>query len=209
MKTDDLIKALAEDTVAEPGPAALLARLLPPALLLSFLAMWATLGLRADLGDAMTTFVPAMRHVLTLTLALLALWIGLSRLRPDSHQRLWPFALPLLAALAMLIYGVRTTPPDGLMMALEGKSNLICLVAIPLLSIAPVAAFLLAFRQGAATSPALSGALAGLAGGGLGAAIYALHCTEVSPLFYVTWYGLAIAIVATGSALVGRRLLRW
>lgn len=41
------------------------------------------------------------------------------------------------------------------------------------------------------------------------AAGYALHCTEDSPLFFVSWYGLAIAIVGTLGAWLGHRFLRW
>jgi hypothetical protein len=51
--------------------------------------------------------------------------------------------------------------------------------------------------------------LAGLAGGGLGAAVYALHCIEDNPMFFVTWYGVAIAGVTVVSALIGSRILRW
>jgi hypothetical protein len=86
---------------------------------------------------------------------------------------------------------------------------MVCLIAVPLLSVPPVAALFLAFRQGAPMRPALAGALAGLAGGGLGAAVYALHCTEDSPLFYVTWYGTAIGIVTLVATLLGARILRW
>ena len=57
--------------------------------------------------------------------------------------------------------------------------------------------------------PALAGFVAGLGGAGMAAAVYALHCTEDSPLFYVTWYGLAIGGVAVVSAVAGARLLRW
>jgi hypothetical protein len=64
-------------------------------------------------------------------------------------------------------------------------------------------------RRGATTAPRLAGALAGLAGSGLAAAIYTLHCTENSPLFYVTWYGLGIVVVTLVSAAIGKRYLRW
>ena len=53
------------------------------------------------------------------------------------------------------------------------------------------------------------GRLAGLASGGLATAIYALHCTEDNPLFFVTWYGLAILLMAGVGALCGRWVLRW
>ena len=38
---------------------------------------------------------------------------------------------------------------------------------------------------------------------------YAMHCIEDSPLFYVTWYGLAIGGVTLVSTLIGARVLRW
>jgi hypothetical protein len=66
-----------------------------------------------------------------------------------------------------------------------------------------------ALRSGATTAPGLAGWVAGVAGGGFAAMIYALHCTEDSPLFYVTWYGLAIIGVTVASVLIGRRILRW
>lgn len=209
MKTDDLINALSQDVTAEPGPAAVLARALPVGLLLSILGLWASIGFRADLGQAMTSFVPLMRHVLTLALFAVALALGLRLLRPEGRAHLWPLLLPAAAAGGMLIWALTMTPPEGWQMALEGKTQMVCLIAVPLLSIPPVAALMLAFRQGAPMRPALAGALAGLAGGGLGAAVYALHCTEDSPLFYVTWYGTAIGIVTLAATLLGARILRW
>ncbi len=94
-------------------------------------------------------------------------------------------------------------------MAVVGKTMLTCLTMIPLLSILPVTAILLTLRQGATTAPRLASAVAGLAGSGAAAAIYATHCIEDSPLFYVTWYGLAILGVTAVSAAIGSRLLRW
>jgi hypothetical protein len=209
MNTDDLIRALAEDHAPGTSPAAMLARTLPVAIVISLIAVWATLGLRSDLGHAMTSAVPLLRHVLTLALFAIALTLGWRILRPEGNARLWPLAVPAVAAAALLVWGLMTTPQEGWQMALEGKTQMVCLIAVPLLSIPPVTALLLAFRQGAVMHPALGGALAGLAGGGLGAAIYALHCIEDSPLFYVTWYGVAIAIVTAASALIGSRILRW
>ena len=42
-----------------------------------------------------------------------------------------------------------------------------------------------------------------------GAALYAIHCTEDSPLFYAVWYGLAILVATAIGAALGRFLLRW
>lgn len=61
----------------------------------------------------------------------------------------------------------------------------------------------------ASTRPGLTGFVAGITSGGLAAAVYAFHCTYDSPLFYGTWYVVAVLAVAGVSALIGRRLLRW
>jgi hypothetical protein len=44
---------------------------------------------------------------------------------------------------------------------------------------------------------------------GFATSVYSLVCTEDSPLFYVTWYGLGILLVAGLGAALGARLLRW
>lgn len=209
MKTDDLIRALGEDTTTDPSEVALLARYLPVAMLVSFVALWLALGPRDDLRLALTSFPPLLRHVLTLALFAVSLLLGLRLLRPEAKAPLWVLAVPMFAALGAVLWALQTTPSEGWQMALEGKTQLTCLVSIPLLSIPPVAAFLAAFKSGATTRPAWSGALAGMAGGALGAAIYAFHCIEDSPLFFVTWYGVAIAIVTAASAILGSRFLRW
>ena len=57
--------------------------------------------------------------------------------------------------------------------------------------------------------PALAGVVAGLVAGGLGAAVYAIHCPDDSPLFVAVWYSIAIAFVATVGGLAGHSVLRW
>jgi hypothetical protein len=84
-----------------------------------------------------------------------------------------------------------------------------CLVAIPAFSIPTLAALLYAMRESAPSNPTLAGAMAGLAAAGIAATYYASNCTDDSPLFVATWYTLAVAVVATAGALIGRRLLRW
>jgi hypothetical protein len=73
----------------------------------------------------------------------------------------------------------------------------------------PVAALFLALRAGAPTRPAAAGAIAGLLGGGLAATLYAINCTDDSPLFVAVWYSLAIAAVSLIAAMAGRSMLRW
>ena len=208
MRTDDLIRAMAADTVR---PDAVLGRLigLPLALMLSFAGLWLWLGPRADLWLALQDPVSAMRIVLTLALGGLALWAVLRLARPGARVVMWPLAV--VAGVAAALWGAAyvSVPAEALGMAIQGKTMLGCLTAIPLLAVLPTGVMVYALRAGAPTRPALAGAVAGLAGGGLAAAIYALHCTEDSPLFFVTWYGTAVLGVAAISALIGGRVLRW
>lgn len=211
MKTDDLIRAFSADTMLAPDPRTNLIAGLVPSLLIAVLAVWVTLGFRADLVAAMLEPVSVARIVLTGTLGLIAARIALHFARPEGAQtaRLWPLAAVAVAALGLLLWAYITTPAEARQMATVGKTMTTCLVAIPLLSVLPVAMLHKTLRQGAVTAPLRAGFVAGLAGSGLSAAIYALYCTEDSPLFYVTWYGLAIAGVTLVSTLIGARSLRW
>ena len=92
---------------------------------------------------------------------------------------------------------------------LVGTNALICLSAIPVLSIGPLVAILVALRRAAPASPVLAGAAAGMMAAFAGASLYAFHCFDDSPLFVVTWYALATLPVIAIGALAGHRLLRW
>jgi hypothetical protein len=211
MKTDDLIRALAADTEVERRPTQLAAMGLPVSLALAFAGLWLTLGVREDLLASLTVPESALRFVLTGALGLSGLGMAFRLARPEgrSHVRLWPLLAIAAAAAAAVLWAWIATPPGGRQMALVGKTMVTCLVTIPLMSILPVGVMLASLRRWAATSPALAGLAAGLGGGGLSAMVYALHCTEDSPLFYVTWYGLAIAGVTLAATLIGARVLRW
>jgi hypothetical protein len=95
------------------------------------------------------------------------------------------------------------------MTRLVGTNWMHCLMLIPLLSIPPLVALILALREGAPRHPALTGALAGAAAAGVAATIYATNCTDDSPLFVASWYPLATLIVVAAGALAGRRFLSW
>lgn len=211
MKTDDLIRALAADSMPRPRLRSMLVLGMLPSLGIAVLAVWFALGFRADLLTALGTPVSVARILLTGALGLAALRLALRLARPEGAQsaRLWPLAAVATAALGLLAWAYVTTPAEARQMAMVGKTMTTCLVTIPLLSVLPVATMLYVLRQGATTAPLRAGFVAGLAGSGLSAAIYALHCTEDSPLFYVTWYGLAIMGVTVVSTLIGARVLRW
>lgn len=211
MKTDELIRALAADTLRHPSLTRSLMLGLLSAVMIGAVMVWVVLGFRADLATALTTPVSVARILLTGMLGIVAARLALVLARPDGAEaaRLWPLATVGGVALALLLWAYVTTPDEALGMALVGKTMTTCLVAIPLLSILPVGVIHLVLREGATTAPVRAGFVAGLAGSGLSAAVYALHCTEDSPLFYVTWYGLAIMGVTLASTLIGTRSLRW
>lgn len=211
MRTETLIRALAADTQPAPPPARMLAIGLPVALGLALAGLWLVLGLREDLAAALAVPQSALRLVLSGALALIGLRMVLTLARPEGRLlvRLLPLAAVGVAAAGLLTWAWLVTPPDARQMALMGKTVVTCLVTIPILSILPVAVALTALRRSATTAPALAGFAAGLCGSAAAAGIYALHCTEDNPLFYITWYGLAMLGVTAMATLIGARLLRW
>jgi hypothetical protein len=211
MKTDELIRALASDTMPARPLAKALALGLIPALVLSAIGLIWTLGVRQDLGSAILNPMSLMRFVLTGALFVVSLRLALLLARPEAVPlvRLWPLSVIAATAAGLVASALVSTPSSSWQMAMTGKTMTTCLVAIPILSVLPVSAVLFVLRHGASTAPALAGAAAGLAGGAGAAAIYAMYCTEDSPIFYVTWYGCAILGVTALSSLIGAKLLRW
>ena len=211
MKTDELIQAMAADR-ERPWPLALV---LPLAVLLAALAVAAVflplLGARPDLGAALMRLPVMVKQAFPPALALAAGGAALRLACPGLSLGGWRLALAAVPAVLLLAVAgeLLTRPQAAWMPALMGQSNRQCLVSIGLMSLPLLAAALWALRRGASTRPALSGALAGLLSGGAAAAVYAVHCTEDSPLFYALWYVLAILGVTALGALLGARLLRW
>ena len=62
--------------------------------------------------------------------------------RPEGGQsaRLWPLVAVAVAAVGLLLWAYVTTRAEARRMATVGKTMTTCLIAIPLLSILPVAA---------------------------------------------------------------------
>lgn len=101
------------------------------------------------------------------------------------------------------------TPPEAVLPAIMGETATACLLSITGLSLPAIIAGITLVRRGAATRPALTGALTGIAASSCVAAGYALHCNEDSPLFFTVWYGISILISGVAGAGIGRRFLRW
>jgi hypothetical protein len=212
VKTGDLIRALAADSeVHAMPPGRALALALIPGVAIALGLHFAVLGLRPHLltllGD------PRLLFKLCLTFLLVALSGALvSRIaRPGADIRRAALMLAIVPALlaAAGLAELLAVPAAEWGQRLVGTKAMFCLKTIPFLAAAPLVAVLLALRQGAPEHPALAGAAAGLFAGAIGAAFYATHCPDDSPLFVAAWYTLAIGFVAAIGAVAGTRLLRW
>lgn len=211
MKTDDLIRALASDTHPRSiRPARLLAFVLPLAVAIAVAVFLLAIGPREDLVAALQTVRFDFKLVVAAILAASALAMVARIARPDAD---WSRGIVLVIAPAILLAGVALElvmlEPGRWAPAAMGTNALVCLTFIPLIGLGPLALFVVFLRNGATVKPVLAGALAGLAAGGLAAVLYALHCTDDSPLFVAIWYSIAIAILAALGAVAGRLAVRW
>jgi len=93
--------------------------------------------------------------------------------------------------------------------AVLGKTALPCVFLVAALSLPALVAIFIALRSLAPTRLTAAGAAAGTLAGGLGAAVYALHCNEMTLPFVAVWYVLGMAIPGALGALLGRRWLHW
>ena len=212
METDQLIRTLAADSAYRLRPMwlALTLALVSAAPITIAIFFW-RLGVRPDVMTAMHNPFFDLKFAVTLGLAIPAIAISLHLSRPEASLRGWLWLLVIPVGLLVAgIAGEMMLPQRLPMMArLIGSNSRICLTAIPLMSLPLLAAALIGLRHGAPSRPALTGAIAGLLSSGLAATLYASNCTDDSPLFVITWYSIATAMVASIGALAGNRLLRF
>ena len=212
MDTDQLIRTLAADSAYRLRPMwlALTLALVSAAPITIAIFFW-RLGVRPDVMTAMHNPFFNLKFAVTLGLAIPAIAISLRLSRPEASLRGWLWLLVIPVGLLVAgIAGEMMLPQRLPMMArLIGSNSRICLTAISLMSLPLLAAALIGLRHGAPSRPALTGAIAGLLSSGLAATLYASNCTDDSPLFVITWYSIATAMVASIGALAGNRLLRF
>jgi hypothetical protein len=212
MDTNQLIHSLAADNAYRPRPVGfVLALALLAAAPVSLLIFFAELGVRPDVMTAMHNPFFGLKFAVTLALASAAITVSLHLSRPEASLRGfgWLFLIPA-GLLAAGIGGEMMLPQRLPMMTrLVGHNSKICMTAIPVMSLPLLIAALIGLRHGAPARPAVAGAIAGLVSAGLAATLYASHCTDDSPLFVLTWYTIASALVAAVGALLGVRFLRF
>lgn len=211
MRTEDLIRALAED--GQPGTPprrALLVALLSSVVVVGVL-FGLTLGPRANLMSLFGSWRFDLKLAYVVALTALAAHGVMKLTNPVERpaRAVWHLTPAVLLLVCGLAAEMWLVPAGEFGRRMIGTNATACLMAIPLYALAPLGAFLYAMRSGAPSSATATGALIGLLSAALGASFYALHCTDDSPLFVALWYTIAIAVMTGVGALLGRRLLRW
>jgi len=211
MKTDDFIRTLAADNdwrTTATGTALLLALLAAAPISLAIFLM--ALGVRPDFTSATHNPFFDLKFAVTLALAFSAILVVLPLSRPGTPLggRAWLLLVPVALLVTGIAFDLAMPPSTSWSDRLIGSNSRVCLTAIPAMALPLLVAALIGLRQGAATRPALSGAVAGLMSGGLAATVYAAHCTDDSPLFVATWYSIGIAGLTAVGAAAGSLVLR-
>lgn len=214
MRTEELIGALEAAAQARPARMLTARRLgaeVAGLVALAVAVFLLTFGPRDNLGAVIGLPLVAIKTALPFTLALITLPLALASLRPEAKlgPRLWLFALPATVAVGLWALTFLRTPAPARFVEVTPGALAECLGLILVLATLPALAALRLARRGAPTHPARAGALFGLAVSAGAATGYSFFCTQDNPLFYLTWYGVAIAAVTLVSARLGARWLAW
>lgn len=212
MDTDQLIRTLAADNAQRAQPVGIIMALaLMAATPVSTAMLLIGLGVRPDIWLAVRNPFFDLKFVVTSALAIPALIISLHLSRPEASLQGWSWLL--IAPVVILVGGIAAEmmlPQRSPMLTrMVGHNSMLCVSAIPVLSLPLLTAALFGLRHGAPSRPAAAGAIAGLVSAGIAATLYAAHCTDDSPLFVATWYTLAASIVAGLGAVIGPKVLRY
>lgn len=210
MNTDELIAALAADTLPRPTVAQRLKVALPLAFLVCgalFLLFW---GPRPDLAKALTS-VTVLKTIIPVIALGCAGMLAVVLVHPGQSEKPGLVVLAICAGLYALALAMTVANGgfSGLGAALATPSLLTCLASIPILALPVLGGLFWALSNGAALRPRLAGAAAGLMAGSGAGAIYSLYCDQDAALFVLPAYGFAIASVGVIGALAGPKALRW
>ena len=213
MRTDDLIGHLSG--ALEPTPPSQVLRILAMGLgtgaVLSAIVMFATIGVRPDLMDAMGDGSFWLKFVYTFMIAVLC-FATVDRLaRPDAAIGRF-FILLIVPFLVMAGVAAREfLPADAAAQhaLIMGHSARVCSILIAGLSLPLFAGLFWALRQLAPTRLTDAGAAACLLAGSAAATNKTNQSTESTSTFIAIWYSAGILLMACLGAVLGRLLLRW
>jgi hypothetical protein len=176
--------------------------------------MLATVGFRPGLLSTAHLEWAMLKLVLPFSLIALGTPSLARSMRPGLETRtncplaFFPFVVAIAVGLAMLLI-VR---PEAWLKMLLGANQISsprCFLCILSFAAVPLAVLIWALREGAPTRLEVSGALAGIVAGGVGAVAYAFNCDSDTIPFITIWYSAAILLCAFIGATLGPRVLRW
>lgn len=210
MRTQDLISALAADTLPQPPVIRQMGRALLPAVALSVVAFILFWGVRPDIWATLGS-LPVLKTLGPLALVALSVAYALALSHPGVAHQSRGVALGAMIALFGLVFLVVFAQQGltGLVDALSTPSLLVCLLSVPVLATPLLAAMLWGLSSGASMRPRVTGAVAGLAAGAAAAAIYSFYCDKDMVLFVLPAYSVAIGSVVLAGVLLGPRALKW
>lgn len=213
MKTDDLIDMLSSgpDAIKPPRAAHATRLALLAGLLGSVAVMLMLLGVRSNLLEELSWAAFWSKLLFSLALAA-AGWLAVKRLStPGASTGRLPLFLgaPILLAWCGAAVLLANAAPELRAELFWGRTWRYCPVLIAVIALPIFAAVLHVMRQRAPTRLRLAGGAAGFAAGATAAAVYCLHCPELSIAFVGFWYLLGILIPTALGALVGPRVLAW
>jgi hypothetical protein len=209
----DLLDRLADEASVAPlsRRQARAAGLMGAAALTALLLTLLWLGARSDIMQAAQVPVFWLKLAYPAAMCLLA-GLALSRsLHPGA-----PSKGPLIGLVSLVLFlwllawwAIRDSDEADRAASFWGTTWLECPAYITALTAPILAAALYWCRGFGPLSPRLTGALAGLASGTFGAALYALHCREPGVPFLATWYLIGAAIPAGVGCALGPSVLAW
>ncbi|MGH8639283.1 MAG: DUF1109 domain-containing protein [Burkholderiales bacterium] len=213
MRTDELIFLLARDPARiDPGA---MRRRYWVALGLGILAALAMVlvhwGIRPDLALAATLpmFWVKLGFPIALACAALAAVSRLARPARKLGRIRALIAAPIGALWLLALAQLLTSPVHIRNELIFGQSWAECVVSVAALAAPAFAALLWALRGFAPTRLRATGTAAGLLAGAIGAAVYALHCPEMTAPFIGLWYLLGMIVPAVFGFWIGPQILRW
>ncbi len=211
--TDDLIDRLSSDLrpVRTGGVVVRLGLALSAGGAVAFIGVAWLLGLRPDMARAVSSgmFWAKLAYTGAAATAGFLCIERLSRPAGKVGLRLAWLGLPLASLVGAAVIQLLDVAPGGGRHLVMGGSAMVCPGYIAATSLPGCLMLIWALRGLAPVRLRLAGAAAGLAAGGLAAAIYSLHCPESGAPFVAIWYTLGILLPAAAGALAGPRLLRW
>jgi hypothetical protein len=216
VKTDELIGLLGASFASEPAKSPnMLRRIALTAMAGAAGTLCLALlmsGVRPDLGEGWALVFLLAKLAFAIAVGGLALRYLSRIVRPGGERRvhLGIAALPFVAVMTLAVLSLANAPPAHWGTMLTGHMWLECLISIPVIAVVPFASLMWVVRTiGAPTDLVRTGALVGLASGGVSAMGYAIHCMDDTMPFVAVWYGGTIALCSLTGALLGPRLLRW